>query len=245
MQALERECTVVYYDPRASGTSRAPSDLDEINVGAFVGDLEALRDHLGLASFAVIGHSHGGYIAMNYAVTYPDRVSSLILVDAQLGADEPAEDLGLSLPRLAEGGRVADALEAFTGPWEWASDDELAGWLSRILPLYFADPEGEPLAGARAGLRASQLSLVAFQRTQRSDGMFPVREKLGQIGAPTLVLAGKHDFICAPTQPEIIHQGIRGSVLTVFENSGHFPWLEEADRFFAEVAGFLRSHRRC
>jgi pimeloyl-ACP methyl ester carboxylesterase len=68
-----------------------------------------------------------------------------------------------------------------------------------------------------------------------------VREKLRRITAPTLVLAGKHDFISAPTQVDIIHQGIKGSALTVFENSGHFPWIEEPDRFFAEVATFLSS----
>jgi proline iminopeptidase len=244
MQALERACTVVYYDPRASGESEVPSDLDQINVGAFMEDLDALRDHLGLASFALLGHSHGGYIAMNYAVAYPDRLSALLLVDAQVGADEPGEELSLSLPRLAEDGRFAEALAAFTAPTEWSSDDGAADWLHRVLPLYFADPEGQPLARARAGLRSSRVSLAALRGTQRSDALFPVRDKLARITTPTLVLAGRHDFICAPAQPEIIHGGIRGSTLTWFERSGHFPWLEEPDRFFAEVAGFVGRHGR-
>lgn len=240
MQALERTCTVVYYDTRASGRSQVPSDLGDINVGAFVEDLEALRVHLGIASFAVIGHSHGGYIAMNYALTHPDRLSSLVLVDAQVGVEEPGEDLGQSLPRLATDSRLADALEAFTGSWEFDSDEQATDLLRRILPLYFANPEGEPLAQVRAALKSSRVSVVALRGTQHSDGMFPVREKLGRITTPTLVLAGKHDFICAPTQPDIIHRGIKGSALMVFENSGHFPWIEEADRFFAEVGAFLR-----
>lgn len=240
LQALERECTVVYYDPRGSGRSQVPADPDDINVGAIVADLDALRAHLGLASFALLGHSHGGYIAMSYAVRYPDRVSALVLVSAQVGAEEPGEDLRLSLPRLAEDGRFADALAAFTSPWESDSDAALTGWLSRILPLYFADPDGAPLAGARAGVQSSQVSLRAFQGCQQSDGRFPVREQLGRITAPTLVVAGERDFICAPTQPAIIHEGIRGSVLTVCEKSGHFPWLEEPDRFYAVVSDFLR-----
>jgi proline iminopeptidase len=88
------------------------------------------------------------------------------------------------------------------------------------------------------------VSLAALHGTQRSDAAFAVRDELARIATPTLVLAGRHDFICAPAQPEIIHRGIGGSALTWFEHSGHFPWLEEPEGFFGEVADFLSSRRR-
>jgi pimeloyl-ACP methyl ester carboxylesterase len=67
-----------------------------------------------------------------------------------------------------------------------------------------------------------------------------VRDKLNTIHIPTLVLVGRHDFICSTVQAQIIHEGIRGSKLAVFEKSGHLPWLEEPDLFFSTVTNFLK-----
>ena len=59
---LEREFTVIYYDTRGSGQSGTPKDAADINAGAMVDDLEALRIYLGIDSFALLGHSHGGFL---------------------------------------------------------------------------------------------------------------------------------------------------------------------------------------
>ena len=113
--------------------------------------------------------------------------------------------------------------------------------LQRILPLYFTDLEGEGVAALREKMRALRVVLTTMQASDSSDGRFLVREKLNTIGVPTLVLVGRHDFICSPVQAQIIHEGISRSKLVVFENSGHFPWLEEPDLFFATVTSFLKA----
>jgi proline iminopeptidase len=64
--------------------------------------------------------------------------------------------------------------------------------------------------------------------------------RLGEVSVPTLILAGRDDFICPPSQAKIMHEGIPHSELVVFERSGHFPYIEEPDAFFDAVRGWLQ-----
>jgi proline iminopeptidase len=72
-----------------------------------------------------------------------------------------------------------------------------------------------------------------------TNDRFLVRDRLPEIVARSLVAVGSHDFICSPVQARTIHEGIRGSQLVEFENSGHLPWLEEPDAFFSTVRRFV------
>jgi proline iminopeptidase len=236
---LESHFTLIYHDPRGSGRSEAPADPEEMNVGAFVEDLESLREHLELDSFALIGHSHGGFIALNYALKYPRRLSHLLPLDAQLGVDEPREDAQRTLPELAKDARFADAVQAFGGPWKLESDEDMSTLVDRVWPLYFFDPKSEVAAASRKSVRASRISVAAMKATSASNGRFLVRDKLSAIRVPTLVLVGRHDFICSPVQAKIIHEGVKASGFVVFGRSGHLPWLEEPRMFFSTVTGFL------
>jgi len=67
--------------------------------------------------------------------------------------------------------------------------------------------------------------------------------RLGEIDVPTLILSGRHDFFCPPSQAERMRRGIRGSELVVFEQSGHYPFVEEAEAFRHAVRGWLARMR--
>jgi pimeloyl-ACP methyl ester carboxylesterase len=236
---LERHFTVVYHDPRGSGGSLPVEDPTTLNVGRFVSDMEALRKHLGIGSFALLGHSHGGFIAMNYALTYPQHVTALLPVDAQLGVDEPKEDLQRTLPELARDPRFAAAARVFGAPWRVDTDEQLRAFLDQVWPLYFFDPDSEGAVSSRELLRASAFHSAAMRATSATNGDFLVRDRLGEITAPTLVLVGRHDFICSPVQARAIQAGIPGAQLIEFEHSGHLPWLEEPESFAHAVRQFV------
>ncbi len=68
---------------------------------------------------------------------------------------------------------------------------------------------------------------------------YNVTPLLGEIRAPTLVLVGHDDVICPPSQAAILQAGIPNAELVVFEGSGHFPFIEEPDRFVGVVRGWL------
>ena len=238
---LESHFTLVTHDPRGSGQSEAPADPEEMNVGAFVEDLESLRKHLELDSFALIGHSHGGFIALNYALKYPRRLSHLVPVDTQLGVAEPQADAQRNLPELAKDPRFAAAAQTFGNPGKLESDEDMTALVDGVWPLYFFDPESEAATVSRRQLRASRISVAAMKATSASNGRFLVRDRLSDIRVPTLVLVGRHDFLCSPAQAKIIHEGIKASQLIVFDNSGHLPWLEEPRAFFPACRTFSRT----
>jgi pimeloyl-ACP methyl ester carboxylesterase len=237
---LAQDALLLCYDPRGSGDSQRDVDPETLNVGQFVADLEGLRGELRLARLALMGHSHGGYIALNYALAHPQRVSHLILVDAQVGAFEPGGDMQQQFAALARQPEYADAMAALTSPWELATDADLGALVGRILPLYFHDVAN---AAELARIVAqSPPALAPFRTTMATDEGFPVIDRLGEIAAPALVLNGRHDRFCPPSQAETLRRGIPEAELVLFERSGHFPWIEEPEAFFAAVRSFLRWH---
>jgi proline iminopeptidase len=239
---LAQRFTLVFHDTRGSGrSSLAGDDFVSVNVGQFVLDLEGLRQHLDIESFVLLGHSHGGYIAMNYALDYPQHVAALVLVDAQLGVDEPQEDVRRTLPVLAGDSRSAAAAAAFQAPGKFAADAEFSGFLRQVAPLYFKEPSGHGYEQFTTYLKEHQVPLKTFQACAVTNRHFPVRARLAELHIPTLCLVGQSDFICSPVQSRAIHDSLEKSVLVEFRNSGHFCWLEEPELFRSVLFSFLDS----
>ena len=239
LRFLEQHFTVIHHDPRGSGNSGTPTDPEDINVGEFIDDLEAFRKYLGISTFALIGHSHGGFIAMNYALRYPGSLSHLIPLDAQLGDEEPGEDLARTLPERAADPRNADAVAAFMENPDFQEDADICRFLRRAAPLYFHDPDHPGVAILQNAFRGLQISLATYAAAISSVARFPVRDRLAEIKTPTLVLVGEHDFICSPVQASVIAGSVPGARSHVFGNSGHFPWLEEPASFLSTVVDFV------
>jgi proline-specific peptidase len=238
---LERDFTVVYYDPRGNGHSESPAEPATVDVGHAVDDLEGLRVHLGLQSFSLLGHSQGGYIALNYALKHPNRVSRMILASALIGDDEVADDLRRTLPLLAEKKDLAHAVFTFQKQAEVDDDDEWNEYFAGILPLYFYDPSN---VAKLQTMKLNRLKLTTWKSAWANSRAFAVRDRLHRISVPVLAVYGRHDFIATPVQGEILHKGIPDSRLVILEKSGHMLWLEEPDVFFEEVRTFLLDGER-
>lgn len=68
-------------------------------------------------------------------------------------------------------------------------------------------------------------------------------DRLHRIQVPTLLLVGRHDLFCSPAQSHRIARRIADAELVVLERSGHLPWVEEPEHFFATLGAWLaRSH---
>lgn len=248
-QPLERQFTVIYYDTRGSGRSQSPANDEAYNVGIFVNDLEALRDHLGLDSFALVGHSHGGLIALNYALQYPQYLSHLLPLEAQLvgpvqygrAAQQEEQRIFSELvkdPTFAEAMQFFQSAGGFGALFQLKSDSEFSAFLARIMPLYVKDSKHAP--ALKEYVMTHRLPLNALKATAASDGHFPVVSRLNTINIPTLILNGRYDIFCSAAQARMMHERINGSKLVIFENSGHFPWVEEPDLFFSTLINFLQ-----
>lgn len=240
---LEESFTLVYHDPRGSGGSEHPSDADTLNVGQYADDLEALRAHLGIERFALIGHSHGGLVALWYAIHHPDRVTHLVPVSAQLiGPLEPVDEPEDVLPTLLEDRAFAEAfrvLQHEIGDAMMASPDDAAftGVLARMAPLYFRDQRHTYLL--TDFLASHRLPARTVRETSMRDGAFAVTERAREVRAPTLMLNGRYDLLCPAWAGRALAAAIPGAKALTFGRSAHFPWVEEPDAFFGAVRSFL------
>src|SRR6266568_4919330 len=133
---------------------------------------------------------------------------------------------------LAKGATPA-MLEALTA--SSSNDEAMKDTLKLILPLYFY--QHQPAYDA---LLADMIVCAALEGQQEQMlSTYNTLPYLHEISCPTLLLVGRDDFICPPSQAQLMHARIPHSRLVVFEHSGHFPWIEEPALFIQTVKAWL------
>ena len=117
----------------------------------------------------------------------------------------------------------------------------LKAFIGQVLPLYLHRPE-KSLSLAQDQL-SGPISSYAFASQFAADAAFPIDQtkSLSAIRAKVLIMVGRHDYICPVALSERLYENIPESQLVIFEESGHLPWLEEPNAFFAELERFLIS----
>jgi proline iminopeptidase len=239
MTPLVQQMQLIYFDHRGQGRSgRADPGADpaRFNLDENVEDMEALRLHLGLGPVVSIGTSYGGMVAMAHAVRYPASVSRLILlVTAAHGGFIPRAMQIVRERGTPEQQNVCETLWA--GAFESAAT--LAHYYEVMGPLYSLryDPTTASQTRGRAIHSPAPLNR-AFGPAGFLRG-FDLRPELPRITAPTLILAGRHDWICPPEFSEEIQRLIPGSTLRVFEHSSHSVRADEPEAMLAAIRAFV------
>lgn len=232
---LSEKLQLIYFDHRGQGRS-ARGDKRLYNLDENVQDMEALRQHLGLGPIVSVGTSYGGMVAMAHAARYPDAVSHLVLVVTAAHAGFNARARQIVAERgTAEQSAVCNEL------WAGRLDtvEKLRHYYELMGPLYSRKHDA---AAARLSRERGILSPEAINQAFAPGGFlqtFDLRPELGRIIAPTLILAGRHDWICPPEFSEEIHRLIAGSSLMVFEESSHSIRVDERDKLLATIAAFV------
>ena len=215
---------VVFYDQLGSGASDRPDDPSLWTVETFIEQLQSVREGLGLDELHLFGSSWGGMLALEYALTQPEGLASLVLNSTPTSAPRWAE----------EAARLTAALPP--GLDEKAAEEEF-----KRRHICRLDPEPPVLQRARAKFGAQVYETMwgpnEFTVTGTLKG-WDVIDRLGEIRVPTLITSGRHDE-CTPKLVEPLHAGIAGSEWLIFENSAHMSYLEEPERYLAVVGDFL------
>jgi proline iminopeptidase len=227
--------TLVYLDTRGMGHSERPMQASAFTYDQLAADLNALRQQLGQERVWLMGHSEAGRHALYYALQYPDHCAGLILLDAVSFQDEQSHaDMEARIRERQHEPWFDLAYKTFTSQEMPESDAALAALTQTILPFYYYDVANiERNAAYHA---ATSMSVDAFKGAGQCQwNKTNLMSRLKEIGVPTLVVVGSHDFICSPLHAHRLHMGIAGSKLILIEKAGHFSWLEQPDQFFSKV----------
>lgn len=239
---IDQFATVIQIHPRGSGLSD-PSPTNAYLLPDYAADIEELRKHLKLDRPIVMGWSHGGMIAQQFAFTYPDALSKLILMDTAAYFGEFLSDAEAAVMGFKDQSWYPDSLAALKQEWanDYQTDEEMARLWTRESKFYFKHygPREEAYNKrlSHFPIRVAPLRTFNEQEAPTMD----LRLHLKQIKVPTLVIVGRHDFITNVAMAEEMVKHIPGARLEIFEDSGHFAFIEEPEKFYRVVKGFVES----
>lgn len=226
-QLAERH-TVVFYDHLGNGGSQRPADFSDLTFERLVSDAAALMTDLGHETFVLVGHSFGGFIAQEFVATHADRLSGLVLIDTV-----PAFDYQPSVSGSDE--QMAAFGKLFSQPM--ADDADWRATWNPVVQMYFHRWDAE--VGADLDAR-TVYEHRAWNAGSAMLGTYNTLEKLPEVHVPTLVMAGRHDGITPPEHgAERIAALLPNAELALFEQSGHYPFIEEQDAFFTTLTSWL------
>jgi proline iminopeptidase len=232
---LADEFEIVFYDHRGNGRSAEPEDWDLVSHEMWAEDAERLREHLGHERIMLLGSSYGGFLALEYAIRFPERTAALVIAGAGLGLPQP-EVLMANARARANDEQFAALTKGFTADFE--GDDGMAKILRTVLPIYSARPDGEAIFSAFDNVRYSKAAFLTANG--RCLPQFDIEDRLRTLNVSCLIVVGREDWIAPPhLTPSLLEQALPGATMMVFEKSGHFPFIDEPDAFVALVRTWL------
>ncbi len=237
---------VVHYDQLGNGKSTHYPErgADFWTVDLFVRELQSLVAALGIGEHHVLGQSWGGFLAQEYALTQPAGLRSLVLADTaaswadfateagKLRADLPPETDAILRKHEAAGTfddpEYVEACLVFYDrhvcriPWppEVVASFE---WLEQDPTVY------------RTMNGPSEFHIIGSCKD------WHVKDRLHEIGVPTLLVSGRYDE-ATPALQQVLLDGIAGSEWVVFEESSHMPHVEEREEYMRVVGDWLAAH---
>ena len=234
---------VIFYDQLGAGNSDHPHNPAMWTVDLFVEEVAAIRQALALDHLHILGQSWGGMLGMEYALTQPSGLASLVISDSpasmaqwvseanRLRADLPP-DIQATLLRHEEQGTTdskeyEEAMMAFYHRHVCRLDD----WPDYVLRALQKQVDSPEVYHTMNG--PSEFYVIGTLKT------WDIIDRLHEITVPTLLLSGRYDE-ATPMIVDTVHQRIAGSEWVLFENSSHMPHVEETERYMQVLNAFLQ-----
>ena len=242
LNALASERPVVFFDQLGCGKSDTPDDVSLWRIDRFVDEVTAVRDALGLDRIHLLGHSWGGWLAIEYMLGAPSGVISLTLASTSASIPQFVYEAGKLISELPR--EMAETMRRLEAEGDFENPEFEAGMMEFYKRhLCRLDPWPDPIMRSLENLDGN----IVYE-TMNGPTEFTVIgnmkdwnriEKLGEIVAPTLITCGRYDEL-TPACSRTLRQGIMNSRMHVFERSAHMAHLEETESYLQILSEFLR-----
>jgi proline-specific peptidase len=225
LEPLADQFTLIFYDHRCNGQSEG-AEVTSMTMENLTADADALRQALGIEKWVVLGHSFGGNVALEYTLRYPQNISHLVLMNT--GGDQWW--VNQNAPKLlAKRGYDEKTVQAarrfYNGDIKAEEFEDIYMMFSSAYnydnSLFSMEKDFDP-----ALMPKFRPEALIFGYSQLLRG-WSVMDRLKEIQVPTLVLAGRYDFLF-PTEHQVaLAAGIPNARLEIIERAGHNPHMEQ------------------
>jgi len=233
---------VILYDQLGWGNSDHIHDPAMWTIELFVDEVGEIRRALGLERVHLLGHSWGGQLAMEYALSQPAGLESLVLADTLSSAPQWAIEARRLIGELPPEVQRAILDHEAAGTTESSEYQDAMKVFSRFHAGGHIDPKPKWVKVAFNKLETNEVYLTMWGPSEfyvtGTLKDWDITSRLGEIRVPALVLCGRYDE-ATPNLAETIHRGIPKSELVIFEHSAHFPHIEETERYLRVLDLFL------
>ncbi|MFH8768359.1 alpha/beta fold hydrolase [Streptomyces sp. NPDC017958] len=230
---------LIRLDLRGTGRSARPEDSATYRCDRLVGDVEALRRHLGLDRIDLLAHCAGANLAVSYVSRHAERVGRLVLVTPSVlavGVTIDGEDRLRAARLRSDEPWFPESFAALEAVVAGQATD--ASWQA-VAPFWYG--RWDDTARAHQAAQDEQRNAEAAAVYAAPGAFTPdtTRTALARFRSPVLVLAGEADVAGPPHAMAEVAALFPQGRLVVQPATAHFPWLDDGDRFTATVGGFL------
>lgn len=208
------------FGDSAKGTNRSDGTTPSFRIASYVEMVRQFMDTLGIQQSPIFGHSMGGTVALQFALSSPDRVTRVAVVGSPI--------LGTTMNfflKLAGYGLIADMVWRFPALLNMVMHLLLAGDSEKVRQMIFRDVQ--------------RTTLESFFRSIGDLRDTDLRDDLHALDMPALGIYGVNDNIVSPGNAELLSEAIETSTVQMMEESRHFPMTDEPDKFLRVMAHFL------
>lgn len=212
------------------GFGESGDQAEEFSVTNFVYMVNQFMDRMGIAKAPLVGHSMGGTVALTTAIQHPEKVVKAIVIGSPI--------VGTSLSPLLK----TAAYRGWIGVGQ-STPALYSMFQAGFIPFlrvysYLLAKDGKAL-GKMLTEDVAKLTIAPFIESITTLRQTDLRSQIGALQMPVMGVYGKHDRIVHPNQHDVLKQYLPASTVKWFENSGHFPMMDEPERFHATIRDFL------
>jgi pimeloyl-ACP methyl ester carboxylesterase len=228
IECMTKHNTLVLVDFFDQGQSeRMTESYDHsIQVALLDAVLEEVSAQIWYEKFAIMGISYGGEVAIQYALEHPARVRRLVLANTCGRTSSWLKKIGDGWNEVAKGGNgYSYYLTTIPVIYSTKFYEDRAAWMDgreAFLTQHFSKPE----------------VLQALIRLTDSSVTYNVVDRLHEISCPTLIISSSEDVLVPPTEQQLLHEKIKGSVYVTVNGSGHASMYEAPEAFATLTLGF-------
>jgi pimeloyl-ACP methyl ester carboxylesterase len=228
VEVLGREFRVYALDFLGFGDSGL--DSENFSVSNFVLMVNEFMDRLAIKKAPLVGHSMGGTVALSSAIQFPEKVVKVIVVGSPIQGSSLSPLLKMAAYRGWVG--LAQTTPVLYNVFQ-------AGFMPFLRVYAHAMARDGKAVGEMLTADVSKLTAASFFESIGTLRQTDLRPRIGEIQMPVLGIYGKKDIIVDPKQSKVLKQYLPSSKIAWFEQSGHFPMMDESARFHETLRDFL------